>query len=419
MRRMIPTPGLPLGLGMGWRRELAAVALRRPDLGFVEVVAESIPADRPLPLPLEAVRRRGVQVVPHGVRLSLGSACAPDPARLAALARLAERVDAPLVSEHIAFVRSGGVEAGHLLPVPRTRVALEVLVGNVSAAMAALPVPLALEPIATLFEWPGAEIDEGDFVTELLERTGALLLLDVANLYANARNHGYDPVALLDRLPLDRLAYVHVAGGREEAGLYHDSHAGPVPPAVLDLLAHLAGRRPVPGVMLERDSHFPPAAELDAELDAISSAARLDRPHRQSTSVRPGVASGRPSSATDEDRARLAAEQSQLVDALVSGSPPAAAFDARRVDAAAAALVGKRAHEVARGHPFLVDALGAQFRPQFAAYVATHPLPAGGGACSDATAFSEWLAGQDRRPERKWRGSMSLDDTRTARYRPN
>ncbi len=210
--------GAELGLGMGWRSPLASLALRRADLGFVEVVAETVPSARPLPLPLEALRRRGVRVIPHGVRLSLGSACPPAPDRLAALARLAERVDAPLVSEHIAFVRGGGVEAGHLLPVPRTRASLEVLVANVSVAVRSLPVPLALEPIATLFEWPDAEIEEGAFVTELLERTGALLLLDVANLYANGRNHGYEPAALLDRLPLDRLAYVHVAGGAESGG---------------------------------------------------------------------------------------------------------------------------------------------------------------------------------------------------------
>ena len=125
--------------------------------------------------------------------------------------------------------------------------------------------PLALEPIASLFEWPVGEIDEGAFITELLERTGALLLLDVANLYANARNHGHDPVDRIDRLPLDRLAYVHVAGGVVEDGLYHDSHAHPVPAAVLDLLARVAERVPVPGVMIERDRLFPPVAELDAD----------------------------------------------------------------------------------------------------------------------------------------------------------
>jgi len=213
------SPGL--GLGLGWRHALAAVTLRRPDLEFVEVVAEAFPSGQALPPALLAARRRGLQVVPHGVRLSLGGAVRPDPARVAHLADLAMRLGAPLVSEHVAFVRANGREAGHLLPVPRTRAVLEVLVANVTEAMAGLPVPLALEPIATLFEWPGAELDEGEFLTELLDRTGALLLLDVANIWANARNAGSDPAALLDRLPLDRLAYVHVAGGVEHAGLYH------------------------------------------------------------------------------------------------------------------------------------------------------------------------------------------------------
>jgi uncharacterized protein (UPF0276 family) len=316
------------------------MAVRRTDLGFVEIVAEAFPEGRQLPLPLQALRRRGVQVVPHGVRLSLGSACEPDPARLAALATLAGRVDAPLVSEHIAFVRAAGVEAGHLLPVPRTRAMLEVLVANVTTAMAALPVPLALEPIAALFEWPDAEIDEAAFVTELLDRTGALLLLDVANVYANARNHGHDPVAVLDRLPLDRLAYVHVAGGMEESGLYHDTHANPVPPAVFDLLAHLAARRTVPGAMLERDGHFPPTVDLEAELDAIA-AASLGTPPPPLTCRAP---SGRGSStATAHERQRSEADQEELVRALVSGSPTSIAFDPSRLEAAAVALARKRA----------------------------------------------------------------------------
>jgi hypothetical protein len=43
----------------------------------------------------------------------------------------------------------------------------------------------------------------------------------IKNVYANARNRGCDPVCLLDRLPLERVAYVHVADG---AGTYHDTH---------------------------------------------------------------------------------------------------------------------------------------------------------------------------------------------------
>src|SRR5262249_50010133 len=202
-----------LGLGIGWRPELALVTDRRCDLGFIELVAEDFDARGTLPAPIELLRRRGVAVVPHGVSLSLGGADPLDRDRLAALARLAERVAAPLVSEHIAFVRGGGLESGHLLPLPRTREPLDVLVANVRAAQPVLPVPLALENIATVFGWPDAEMDEAAFLTEVLERTGALLLLDLANVYANSRNHDYNPAAFLDGLLLERIAYVHVAGG--------------------------------------------------------------------------------------------------------------------------------------------------------------------------------------------------------------
>src|SRR5262249_37420396 len=205
-------------------------------------------------------------VLPHGVSLSLGGAEPLDPKRLDALARLATRLQAPLVSEHIAFVRADGVESGHLLPLPRTREAIDLLVDNIRQTQAALPVPLALENVATLFEWPHAELDEAAFLTEVLERADVRLLLDVENVYANARNHGGDPVAFLDRLPLERVAYVHVAGGIERKGIYHDTHTYPVPPPVLDLLTELCRRTEVPDVMLERDDRFPTQAELFAEL---------------------------------------------------------------------------------------------------------------------------------------------------------
>ncbi len=205
-----PSPGV----GIGWRAELARFIAGSDDLRFVEVIAEGLTATGPLPGPLARLKARGVRVIPHGVRLSLGGADKPDRRRIAHLARVAELLDAPLVSEHVAFVRAGGTEAGHLMPVPRTREALQIVAENVRQAQEQLPVPLALEQIAALVDWPEAEMDEAAFLCELLDRTGALLLLDVANLYANARNHRYDPLSFLDRLPLDRIAYVHVAGGR-------------------------------------------------------------------------------------------------------------------------------------------------------------------------------------------------------------
>jgi len=313
-----------LGLGIGWRPELAwtidrharggpspadspsatGVAYsRRPVIDFVEIIAEDFDPSEPLPPALARLKERGLTIIPHGVSLSLGSAEPPSRKRLDHLASLAERCDAPLVSEHIAFVRGGGHETGHLLPVPRTREMLDILVENIALAQAALGVPLALENIATMLEWPGGEMDDAEFLCELLRRTGVLLLLDLENVYANCLNQGRDPhileqssngarletcptlsrnpVDFLDRLPLERVAYVHVAGGFERHGLFHDTHTEPAPQAVFDLVSELYARTDVPGVMLERDGHFPPEPELLAELSAIESAAWRGRSRRE------------------------------------------------------------------------------------------------------------------------------------------
>lgn len=264
-----------LALGIGWRPELSGFIVARDDLDFVEILAEAFPPERPLPLGLERLLERKQPVIPHGVGLSLGGAERPERRRLARLAGLAERVSAPIVSEHVAFVRAGGVEAGHLLPVPRTWQSLKVIAENVRIAQDQLPVPLVLEHVAAVLEWPEAELDEADFLTELLARTDALLLLDVANLYANTANYGVDPLAFLSRVPLERVAYVHVAGGTIEDGVYVDTHAHPVPTGVLTLLREAIGRGARPAVMLERDDRFASDAELGRELNAIRLAGRV------------------------------------------------------------------------------------------------------------------------------------------------
>jgi uncharacterized protein (UPF0276 family) len=269
--------GSPIGgVGIGWRQEIDLTIdrfSRGAGVDFVEIVAENVGPGH-VPATLAALHERGVPVIPHGVSLSLGGADPLDPAKLARLAWLAARFGSPLVSEHVAFCRAGGVEAGHLLPVPRTWAALDVLVANVREAQAALPVPLAMENIAALIGWPEDEMTEAQFLGELVERTGVSLLLDVANLHTARVNFGADPVAALDALPLEQVAYVHVAGGVLRDGVWHDTHAHPVSPQVLDVLAAFAERaRPhgpaLPGVLLERDDAYPADAEMASELAAI------------------------------------------------------------------------------------------------------------------------------------------------------
>lgn len=380
---------MKLGIGIGWRPEIAAEVEALTGIDWVEAVAENLCADH-LPDSLVRLRERGVTVVPHGVSLGLGGADRPDAERLAGLAARAELLGTPLVTEHIAFVRAGGpltasprLEAGHLLPVPRTWDALEVLCENVRIAQDSLPVPLALENIAALISWPDEELTEGQFLAELVERTGVRLLIDVANLHTNHVNLGEDPAKALDELPVEAIAYVHVAGGIEKDGVWHDTHAHPVTAPVLDVLAELRSRVDPPGVLLERDDAFPPGAELAAELETIRSTLRKagDTRRPRTTTTAPAV----PVPAGSRDRTAVA--QTALLSALVAGTPAPEGFDHRRLRVQGRALAAKRADVVAKVAPELPEILGDGYRAAFVAYARSHPMS--GGYRRDALYFVE------------------------------
>ncbi|MFE1436735.1 DUF692 domain-containing protein [Streptomyces griseoaurantiacus] len=404
-----------LGTGIGWRPEIAEAVERMPGIDWVEAVAENLCPGH-LPESLLRLRERGVTVVPHGVSLGLGGADRPEEARLTALAERAEALGSPLVTEHIAFVRAGGpgtgspvLEAGHLLPVPRTRDALDVLCANVRAAQAALPVPLAVENIAALLAWPGEEMTEGQFLYDLVDRTGVRLLIDVANLHTNHVNRGEDPARALDELPVEAIAYVHVAGGYERDGVWHDSHAHPVPPRVLDILTDLAGRVRPPGVLLERDENFPSAAELEAELRAIGEAVEKGAAGAAgSTAVSPLSPSrpdGAPAPVSEAARERLGRAQTALLSALVAGTEVPEGFDTVRVGVQARALAAKRASVVAKVAPKLPEILGGDYRAAFLAYAEARAMS--GGYRRDALDFAAQVLGdggpEDARARRRLR----------------
>jgi uncharacterized protein len=416
-----------LGTGIGWRPEIADAVERMAGsaggVDWVEVVAENVCPGH-LPESLLRLRERGVTVVPHGVSLGLGGADRPDEERLRNLAERAEALGAPLVTEHIAFVRAGGaltasplLEAGHLLPVPRTRDALDVLCENVRIAQDALPVPLALENIAALINWPGEEMTEGQFLYDLVDRTGVRLLIDVANLHTNHVNRGEDPAKALDELPVEAIAYVHVAGGFERDGVWHDSHAHPVPQQVLDVLAELASRVAPPGVLLERDENFPEPAELERELDAIrgvlktagvqSAAPAQDEPATTPTTSAESAAGSAPATEPvpsvgeapgDEGepvaRQRLGLAQAALLSALVAGTPVPEGFDRVRLGVQSRALAAKRADVVGKVAPELPAILGTSYRPAFVAYAQGQPMT--DGYRRDALSFAEHLLLGDR-----------------------
>jgi uncharacterized protein (UPF0276 family) len=216
-----------------------------------------------------------IPLTAHGVGLSIGTDVPLDPAYLDAVADVVDRLKAPAYSEHLAFTRVPGRDLANLLPLPKTEAVAESVITKVRLVQSRIGVPVLLENITYLFEWPDSDLSDAEFINLICRETGAGLLLDVENLYLNARNHGFDPYAFLDALPADLVQEVHVAGGvtvREDfltQPFLADSHSHPVPDEALDLLAHALARHAPATIVLERDDR------LDAVDEILEDIARI------------------------------------------------------------------------------------------------------------------------------------------------
>jgi uncharacterized protein (UPF0276 family) len=266
-------------VGLGWRPELAAGILANLDrIDVVEVIADNyFHAPRRERDALRALASQ-VPVQLHGVGLGLASARPVVTARLDAMARLIEHVRPAGWSEHLAFVRAGDIEIGHLAMPPRTAHTIERTVRNVETARGITGTTPALENIATLFDPPMSTYTEAEWTRQILDGAGAPLLLDLHNLYANAVNAGRDPLADLAAFSLERVRCVHLSGGMwmsHEGGERRllDDHVHSPPPEVFELLRELESRTTAGfDVVLERDGHFPTFGVMLEELDRARTA---------------------------------------------------------------------------------------------------------------------------------------------------
>jgi uncharacterized protein len=269
------------GVGLGLRRD------------FIDEVLASLDEGRPIPgvsffeiSPENYMRRGGYfpaaleriasayRFLTHGLTLSLGGLDPLDEGYLRELSAFIAPLGAPFHSDHLCF--SGGARRvlHDLLPLPHTKRAAAHAAARVREAGERLELPFAVENI-TYYLAPGrASMSEAEFIGEVLERSSASLLLDVNNVYVNAKNHGTSPIEFLERIPLDRVVQLHVAGHTysDEDGLILDTHGADMIPDVLDLCAWVIERTgPLP-VVLERDHGIPPWDDLLAEVGRVEAA---------------------------------------------------------------------------------------------------------------------------------------------------
>ena len=199
----------------------------------------------------------------HGVHFSpLSVLFEPRQARwLEQLSRAVGRRRYAHVSEHFGFSTVPGLGQGAPLPVPFVPAAVRIGRERLRALQeAAGGVPVGLENLALAMSRDDVWV-HGEFLEQLLEPSDGFLLLDLHNLYCQAQNFEIPGPELVLAMPLARVRELHVSGGswspvQTPAGprpFRRDTHDGPLPEEVLELLAFTLPRCPrLEVVFLER-----------------------------------------------------------------------------------------------------------------------------------------------------------------------
>jgi uncharacterized protein (UPF0276 family) len=289
MWRMRGRLDVPDRVGIGWRADLAPSILSNLErIDVVEVIIDDYFEAPKSSLRALKTLASQVPVIYHGVGLGLASSHPVEQRRIDRLARVFDFLAPDMWSEHLAFVRAGGFEIGHLAAPPRTVHTIEGTLQNLARIKKTVGTFPVLENIATLINPPGSKMPEATWTNDILSGADCNLLLDLHNLYANALNFGFDPSEYLRSFPLSRVSLVHLSGGKwipEPVGYMGtrllDDHIHDVPDEVFKLLVILA--RAVTQsltVIIERDGEYPDFETLLTQVHCARSILRDARTAR-------------------------------------------------------------------------------------------------------------------------------------------
>ena len=201
-------------------------------------------------------------VVLHGVSGNLASVVGPKASYLDLVCARVQSTGALVYSDHLAMTHTSSHGLGHLAPNRFDQHLLDRTVGHIERfvdVLAPLGCPLLLENLAYEVRLPGSSWTAEEFTLRLLDATPSWsLLLDVTNVWVNAKNFGFDPHDFVVALPPSRVAAMHLAGPEKFGLQWIDTHGAAVQDEIFDLLAFTMDQ---PGIeptalVVERDGNF-------------------------------------------------------------------------------------------------------------------------------------------------------------------
>ena len=217
-------------------------------------------------------------VISHGTEVSIGSAAPPDPQHLVDLDRFLDRLPISEYSEHLSFTCAGNESVSSFICLPFTDLGVEVASAKARAFQRHVGLPLHLENVSYYFAIPDAGMTEQAFIRRVATEADCGILLDVANVFINATNHGYEPADFIRGLPGDRIHQAHYCGSSTDPdGFLIDTHSTVTSEEIWALLDLALATTDLRALVFERDTHL---ERHDEMLDELLQARRVFRRHR-------------------------------------------------------------------------------------------------------------------------------------------
>jgi uncharacterized protein (UPF0276 family) len=154
-----------------------------------------------------------------------------------------------------------------------------VVCRHVEQTQEALQRRILIENPSTYLQFRHSSIPEWEFLAALAQRSGCGLLCDVNNIFVSASNHGWDPQAYLQGLPVAAVEEIHLAGHalrvlEDGSTLRIDNHGACVAAEVWALYVQALRRFGAKPTLIEWDTDIP---AFEVLLDEAAQAATLLR----------------------------------------------------------------------------------------------------------------------------------------------
>jgi uncharacterized protein (UPF0276 family) len=254
------------GIGLGLRvPHYQHILSRKPTCDWFEIISENFMVDGGRPLQVLDQILEQYRVVQHGVAMYLGSTDGLDREHLRRLKRLVKRTNTPWLSDHLCWGSVDGSYSHDLLPLPYTFEAAAHVAQRIREVRDFLEVPILVENVSSYAEFHASEMAEWEFLSEVVEKADAGILLDVNNIYVSSQNHSFNPYDYLNNIPHYRVGQIHIAGHSKFEKYILDTHDSPVLDPVWKMYAHATQAIGPTATLLEWDDRIPTFDEVHHE----------------------------------------------------------------------------------------------------------------------------------------------------------